>query len=107
MKTIVKVTFKNNTTTTGELVKVEGTVWFVKIGNDVYKLVEGYQTMEIMKAPKKWYVELKYALDNLNFPGVKIFPQADGFEIGGYRIILPNGKSTFVFYSDVVGPFLE
>jgi hypothetical protein len=58
---------------------------------------------------RKWYVETKRNVFAPN--GTKyekgIFPQSEAFEIGGHRIILPNGETTFLFYSDCVRNFAE
>jgi hypothetical protein len=36
-----------------------------------------------------------------------IYPKADKFEVGGSRIILPNGQTAFLFYSEIEKSFYE
>jgi hypothetical protein len=57
---------------------------------------------------KKWYVETKGDI----YVGIEkfeqgIYPQAECFEVGGERIILPNGETTFLFRSEIKRNFAE
>lgn len=66
------ITFKDGSKKTGTVEKQEGQVFYIRIGQDVYKLVQGYQDIEIIEAPvfddrissfedgtpKKWEVKM-------------------------------------------------
>ena len=57
---------------------------------------------------RKWYVETKGNVWSgcEKFPK-GVYPQSEAFEIGGSRIILPNGETTFLFWSEIVRNFAE
>lgn len=57
---------------------------------------------------RKGYVQTKHNVWSSSEKFEKgIYPIADKFEIGGHRIILPNGETTFLFYSEVEKSFYE
>jgi hypothetical protein len=62
-----------------------------------------------MQDGRKWWVQTKYNVWSPNGQKFEkgIYPQSSAFEIGGSRIILPNGETTFLFWSDIEKTFPE
>lgn len=65
-------------------------------------------THKTLEDGRKGFVETKYNV----WAGIEkfekgIYPLSAALEIGGERIILPNGKTTFLFWSDIKRSFFE